>query len=57
MRRAHPRLSGRPADSLKAGTSWPREAFIPAESPYLEQAMLGEPKRRCNVLFPDRRSS
>jgi hypothetical protein len=31
--------------------TYPREAFIPAESPYLGQAVLGEPVRRTNVLF------
>ncbi len=33
----------------------PPEAFIPDESPYLGQAVFGEPVRRTNVLFPNRR--
>ena len=33
----------------------PREAFIPGESPYLGQAVFGEPVRWTNVLFPNRR--
>jgi hypothetical protein len=37
-----------PLGRLIAG---PREAFIPDGSPYLEQAIPGEPLRHCNVLF------
>ena len=33
----------------------PREAFIPGGNPYLGQAVLGEPVRRTNVLFANRR--
>jgi hypothetical protein len=35
----------------------PGEAFIPGGSPYLGQAILGEPIHHINVLLPDRRVS
>jgi hypothetical protein len=33
-----------------------REAFFPPESPYLGQALPGEPVGKSNVLSPNRRS-
>ena len=54
-RPGYPQVSLKPGHSLMAAISWPREAFIPRRTPYLGQTDIGEPKRRCNVLSPDRR--
>jgi len=48
-----------PADHTTIPSDTPKhtsgEAFIPGDSPYVGQAVLGEPVRRTNVLFANRR--
>jgi hypothetical protein len=58
MRRPEGRVVPSPGPIAgQAPMSWPWEAFIPGGSPYLGQAILGEPIRCSNVLSPDRRLS
>jgi len=49
--------SGYPAHTLILSPPALPEAFIPAGSPYLGQALPGEPVCQSNVLLPDRRVS
>jgi hypothetical protein len=49
--------AGPKPNGLMTPISWLREAFFPGGSPYLGQAVLGEPIGQSNVLPPNRRLS
>jgi hypothetical protein len=54
MRRPDPTQYPQAKAWQRAPITWPREAFIPRGTPYLGQAVLGEPVRQINVLSPNR---